>query len=74
MYQLTLKTRKQLERATLRAQAEKLKMEEVTFGFTKYGVPPATFTCWVSNRLKTAVMTYVVPAKLRTLFANIFQP
>jgi hypothetical protein len=35
MYQLTLKTRKQLERATLRAQAEKLKMEEVTFGIYK---------------------------------------
>jgi hypothetical protein len=35
MYELTLKSRKQLERATLRAQAEKLHIEEVSFGIYK---------------------------------------
>jgi hypothetical protein len=35
MYQLTVTTRKQLERATLRAQSEKLHFEEVVFGVYK---------------------------------------
>jgi hypothetical protein len=35
MYQLTVTTKKQLERATLRAQAEKLHFEEVVFGIYK---------------------------------------
>jgi hypothetical protein len=35
MYALTVTSRKQLERATLRAQAEKLRMEEVVFGIYK---------------------------------------
>lgn len=35
MYALTVTSRKQLERASLRAQAEKLKMEEVVFGIYK---------------------------------------
>lgn len=35
MYSLTVTNRKQLERATLRAQSQKLKMEEVSFGIYK---------------------------------------
>jgi hypothetical protein len=35
MYALTLKTRKQLERATLRAQSQKPRIEEVVFGIYK---------------------------------------
>ena len=35
MYELTVKTRKQLERATLRAQAEKPRIEEVSYGIYK---------------------------------------
>jgi hypothetical protein len=35
MYQLTVTSKKQLERATLRAQAEKLHFEEVVFGIYK---------------------------------------
>jgi uncharacterized Zn finger protein len=35
MYELTLTSRKQLERATLRAQAEKPRIEEVVFGIYK---------------------------------------
>lgn len=43
MYELTLRSRKQLERATLRAQAEKPKIEEVYFGGYKvWSSDPAT--------------------------------
>ncbi len=35
MYELTVKTRRDLERATLRAQAQKPRIEEVAFGMYK---------------------------------------
>lgn len=43
MYELTLKSRKQLERASLRAQAQKPRIEEVYFGAYKvWSTNPAT--------------------------------
>jgi hypothetical protein len=54
MYELTLKNRKQLERASLRAQAEKPKIEEVYFGAYKvWSSNPATpwlFYCTAFER------------------------
>src|SRR5947207_3296317 len=43
MYELTVKTRRDLERATLRAQSQKPRIEEVAFGIYKvYSTNPAT--------------------------------
>lgn len=43
MYQLTVKSKKQLERATLRAQAQKPRIEEIGYGLYKvWSTNPAT--------------------------------